>query len=167
MASFFDKIKQSAQEASKKAQITVEVNRLKMQISSLNKEINRIYAVIGEAVYRQIGEGNDRTLPEACVDWARDIDAKLQEIAEIEAKIHELRDELICGSCGHVNPRESKFCSGCGSKLDVEQTGHAQAAIEGGVEEEILEAEALCSSCGHTLIPGKKFCGNCGQSLES
>ena len=37
-----------------------------------------------------------------------------KEIARVRAG---LKDGLACDACGHVNPRGSRFCSGCGAPL--------------------------------------------------
>lgn len=162
MAGFFDKLKQGAQEASKKAQITVEVNRLKLQISSINKEITRLYALIGEAVHEQISRGGT-DLPSECLEWSRNIVEKQREIEQIESKIRELKDEYVCTNCGHVNSREDKFCSECGARIEIPETAEPQIeALEG-----VYETEATCPSCGNTVTPGKKFCGSCGHTLIS
>jgi len=160
MAGFFDKLKQGAQEASKKAQITVEVNRLKLQISSINKEITRLYTLIGEAVHAQISQGSAE-LPAECLEWSKNIIEKKQEIEQIESKIRELRDEYVCASCGHVNSREDKFCSECGAKIEIQEVAPAQ--LESW--EAVYETEATCPSCGKLVTPGKKFCGHCGHTL--
>lgn len=168
MSGFFDKLKQGAQEAGKKAQVTVEVNRLKMQISSLQKEIARLYALIGETVHQEIDQGataEDFTLPESCLAWSRDVVAKQQEIAQIEERIHELRDEIICSSCQQVNSRENKFCSGCGAKLEISAEQGETIMIEEGAEG-VIDTVAACPACEHPLIPGKKFCGHCGHAIE-
>ncbi len=50
--SFLDKIKQSATDAAKKAQQTVEITKLKSQISGKEKDQEKLYYQIGTALYR-------------------------------------------------------------------------------------------------------------------
>jgi len=142
------------------AQVTVEVNRLKLQISSINKEITRLYTLIGEAVHAKISQGGTE-LPSECLEWSRNIIEKQQEIEQIEEKIRELKDEYVCTNCGHVNSRKDKFCSECGSKIEVQEA----AALQIEAEDNVYETEATCPGCGQTVTPGKKFCGNCGYTL--
>lgn len=166
MASFFEKLKHGAAEAGKKAQVTVEVNRLRMQTSSLRKEIQQLYAQMGEAVYKQLENGQQGELPEACIAMAQEIDQKRKDIALVEQKIMELKNEANCTECGQVNPRDSKFCSGCGSKISVESETGEPKMVEAPSADIALET-VKCVSCGHELSPDKKFCGNCGKSLEA
>ncbi|MBT4431965.1 MAG: guanylate cyclase, partial [Nitrospinaceae bacterium] len=51
---------------------------------------------------------------------------------------------MQCPQCQHENPVESRFCGGCGAKLEL-----------------------LCASCGSASPPGNRFCNQCGESLES
>ncbi|HYI44434.1 MAG TPA: adenylate/guanylate cyclase domain-containing protein, partial [Actinomycetota bacterium] len=51
---------------------------------------------------------------------------------------------MTCGSCGHDNKPDRKFCANCGSALAV-----------------------VCSSCGTNNDPGDRFCGQCGAPLEA
>ena len=49
---------------------------------------------------------------------------------------------MRCGHCPHDNPDGSKFCAGCGRRLD-----------------------AVCPTCGHANAPGGRFCNECGHAL--
>jgi class 3 adenylate cyclase len=52
----------------------------------------------------------------------------------------------ICGSCGHANPPQSRFCGGCGAQL---------------------VAEVSCAACGATNPADQRFCNRCGSALEA
>ena len=59
--------------------------------------------------------------------------------------------EIICTNCGNVNPAGTKFCGGCGSKLEVP----------------VAEpAKRFCTGCGAEIKDGLKFCGECGTKVE-
>ena len=51
---------------------------------------------------------------------------------------------LFCGECGAQNREGRKFCTACGSALDVG-----------------------CVSCGAALDPGSAFCGECGTPVAA
>ena len=53
-----------------------------------------------------------------------------------------------CSSCGRELKPGAKFCGGCGTKIEVQQS-----------------AAAVCPSCGRELKPGAKFCGGCGTPI--
>ncbi|MFZ0887043.1 MAG: adenylate/guanylate cyclase domain-containing protein [Candidatus Binataceae bacterium] len=48
-----------------------------------------------------------------------------------------------CGSCGHANRAERRFCAECGHPLAM-----------------------VCPACGVSNQPGEKFCGDCGAALS-
>lgn len=51
---------------------------------------------------------------------------------------------MKCPSCQTENPDGSKFCEGCGSKLEAQPQG------------------SFCPGCGAQVKPGSKFCPGCG-----
>ena len=55
----------------------------------------------------------------------------------------------ICKNCNLENSNESKFCVGCGNKL----------------ENEIIKSFS-CQKCGFENDKEVKFCTNCGMQLE-
>lgn len=111
--SFFDKVKQGATDAAKKAQQTVEITRYKTQISSKEREIERIYKLIGESVYNSYLAGDYSQVQINVTDFCQGITQINQEISEIEQKITEVRNEKEC-VCGKVVATDTKFCSSCG-----------------------------------------------------
>ncbi|MEC0228477.1 zinc ribbon domain-containing protein [Paenibacillus alba] len=114
--SFFDKVKQGATDAAKKAQQTVEITKLKTQISSKEKEIEKHYNLIGESVYAAHLAGNAAQSETDVADLCEGITSIKQEIALIEQKISEARNEKEC-VCGKVVLADTKFCSVCGHKF--------------------------------------------------
>jgi class 3 adenylate cyclase/tetratricopeptide (TPR) repeat protein len=51
---------------------------------------------------------------------------------------------MLCPSCQNDAPGGSKFCNGCGARLD-----------------------AACPQCGHGNPPGSRFCTECGHGLTA
>ena len=74
---------------------------------------------------------------------------------------------VTCPKCQASNPADSKFCSGCGEK--VEQASgciKCNAALAPGSKfcgECGSPQQAKCVKCGEELTPGSKFCQNCGS----
>lgn len=61
------------------------------------------------------------------------------------------RDEdSSCPNCGTIVGAEEKFCTSCGTKLEVTQR---------------RSEERSCPSCGTENSPGAKFCRSCGAPL--
>lgn len=78
-----------------------------------------------------------------------------------------------CPSCGAMNPKSTKFCSGCGAKLaascpscgkDVEY-GKKFCPYCGSPM--VVDKTNACPSCGAAVPEGKKFCSECGASMEN
>lgn len=111
--SFFDKVKQGASEAAKKAQQTVEITKFKTQISLKEREIDKVYKLIGESVFASYQSGNMELVAAHVADFCTGITVIQQEISELEQKIAEVRNEKEC-VCGKVVAMETKFCSSCG-----------------------------------------------------
>ncbi|CAM3597779.1 double zinc ribbon domain-containing protein [Marinicrinis lubricantis] len=167
---FFDRLKQGAAEAGKKAQLTVEVNRLKLQISSKEKEIQRQYTQMGELVYRHAQQHGVETIPADCVRIVDEINRMRSEINQIEQKIRSLKSEVHCPACGKVNPTGTNFCTSCGTHLV--QPAAAPIEVEVLDRRENLEdtendsATPKCASCGREVMEGKPFCHHCGAAVQ-
>lgn len=51
---------------------------------------------------------------------------------------------IICFKCGNENPKGSKFCTNCGSSLNLKK---------------------FCNNCGASINSDSKFCSECGRAL--
>jgi len=50
---------------------------------------------------------------------------------------------MRCPKCQHENPRDARFCNGCGHKLEL-----------------------ACPECGKFNPPGSRFCNGCGHKFS-
>lgn len=155
--SFFDKFKKGVADAGTMAKVTVEINRLKLQISNKKKEIQEHYLQIGEAVFRIRQEGESDQKLEAIDNWCNQILSVQANIKELELKIKELSNEKTC-ECGKVLPLDAKFCVSCGHKFE-------EGVMENIVEPVLIEP-AKCPSCHQDIQDDSKFCGSCGCTLS-
>lgn len=111
--SFMNKVKTGLSEASSKAKVVVEVNKLKSQNSNKQKEIEQLFQSIGRTYYLQAtgglqdGEGHDPA--DVIVDIAR-LEAEIED--NVKA-IKLLANEKDC-VCGKPAPLEARFCPSCG-----------------------------------------------------
>ena len=82
---------------------------------------------------------------------------------------------MICKSCGAVVADNSKFCTICGSKIEMEEIISEPVIKAENVQtdsksvheerkEPIRERTDICIKCGSTLKPGAKFCTVCGAN---
>ncbi len=78
-----------------------------------------------------------------------------------------------CPACGASIPAGSKFCSECGSKIEVQKPNDEMICPSCGktvpkgkfCPECGQRLETLCPKCGNTLAAGAKFCPECGEKL--
>ncbi|WP_219835784.1 zinc ribbon domain-containing protein [Paenibacillus sp. R14(2021)] len=154
--SFFDKVKQGASDAAKKAQQTVEITKLKAQISGKEKDIERIYTQIGTAIYRGHQAGDIAGTEELVAESCRQADELNNEIHLIEERIKAIRFEKTC-TCGKVVALDAKFCPDCGSAL----------AEEPKVETTVGEIVVICNQCQTENELNAKFCVSCGSGMSA
>ncbi len=190
--SFFKKLTETVTKgvssATEKAQQTVEITRLYAQVNGKRREIEKLYQRIGESIY----EAHRRNDPAGADQPVRaligEIDALRREIASLEERIKELRNEKTC-ACGQVASYDAKFCPACGSRFpepavmvpEVVSGGEEEREEERKEERSSEEDEAakpngaaaatdeqlpvVCSGCGHPVEAGAAFCVNCGKPL--
>ena len=100
----------------KKTEQTVEVQKIKAQIHTMERNNDRDYKDIGKMIYDKFknGEGADAEYIELC-----------DAIAEREASIAKAKEEIakikgldVCPECEtHIEP-DATFCPKCGTKVD-------------------------------------------------
>lgn len=132
MSDIFDKLRSGAGKVAKEAgkvakgaDKAVEIRRIEMQISGIQKDVNIEYQNLGQYVYEngvdslsensQIDEITDKI-----ADLKNQISIKEEEIKVIkeEAPITTTPDgKIFCSNCGSENSEGAKFCSSCGSKM--------------------------------------------------
>lgn len=183
--SIFDKFKQGVSEAGQKAKIAVEVNRLKLQVSSKQAIIKEKYALIGEQVFllhKEQSPVSDNNIEHLCSE----IMAIEQEIKAVQDKIRELTQEKVC-QCGTPVEINARFCPSCGSHVDsqapdvplvsqenskkedqvIEQKTNESVSSEVEVnEQQEFQEQRTCMKCLKRISKLEKFCGYCGQAQE-
>jgi len=131
MANFFEKMKDVVTEkagvvtkkagelfdtVAKKTETTVEVQKIKSRISTMERSNEKDYKEIGKIIYDRFkkGEGVDGEFVEFC-DAIVERDA---EIAKAKEAIAGLKGLDVCPNCAaHIEP-EAKFCPRCGWKVE-------------------------------------------------
>ncbi|MBD2847836.1 zinc ribbon domain-containing protein [Paenibacillus sp. IB182496] len=156
MASFFDKMKQGASDAAKRAQLTVETQKLKSQASGKEKEMERVYARIGKAVYESHKAGDISASEAEVMDYCAELEEMETEIERLEFRIKTLKAVKTC-DCGKVVAADVKFCPDCGKRFSDEPR---QADTTGDIR-------VICSSCETENDMNAKYCISCGEDLAA
>lgn len=117
MTSFEDtifKAKEIIDMAGKKTGEIVNIQKLKVNIASVNSQISKDYEAIGRLCYEQLGGEIDNG--EAIAEIAKGIAEKYEQIEELRMQIAELRNERICTGCNSPVDNDADFCPRCGKK---------------------------------------------------
>lgn len=112
--SVLDNIKSTMKNLAQKTSDMVEIQKLNLAVSQEKDKVKKIYAQIGEEVYRQFILGNDLGFTDKC-----------NEIAEYEERIEELGNKIMklknskkCEGCGSEISADAVFCPKCGTRAD-------------------------------------------------
>ena len=196
---FLDKIGGIAKNLGDKANSAIETTKLNSKINTERASITECMRKIGEYYYGkyQAGDPGDPGVAELLAT----IDSHNQAIAEAQAEIARIQAEsaapppaaqggayapppieggVVCPSCGLVNPPGTRFCSGCGTKIEPPAPPEPVAAPEPMAPPEPVAAyEApvvpevsavpetrVCPGCGAQVALTAKFCGDCGYRFE-
>ena len=108
-----DVAQQTVSKAADVAQQTVELTKLAAQVTVRKREIEKLYAQIGEAVYEAHRLGDPSRASERVAEWCKAIDDLNETIATLERQMRYLRRERIC-RCGKTVPAGARFCPHCG-----------------------------------------------------
>ena len=105
----------TARVAGKKAGQMVDVAKLNVQLFDLNGEYNDILRQLGQVMYNtHKGQTPEEDpLPQLLAQ----ADETAEKIADIKARIADLRKAQTCPDCGASCGREDQFCRRCGAKL--------------------------------------------------
>lgn len=165
--SLFDKMKKGVSDAGSKAKTLVEVNKFRLNIQSLEAEIQERYKKIGQSVFESTSDeiGSEPTLDQKekgnIMQVCQEIRSRQLEIVELNKKILELNNQKHCDKCGRVNQAEVKYCSECGHEFTQVVTIDVVAA------QTTMESTAItCWKCHEPLSQNDRFCGKCGTSRQ-
>ena len=118
---FFDNlseiISEKGKEAATVAKKMAEIANLKGRIAGVEAEIKKNYRKIGEAYFEAYKDAEVSCEFEEFVQAIRE--AK-DAVAEMTAKLNDLKGDSQCKSCGSTLKAGSSFCSNCGAKVEVE-----------------------------------------------
>jgi len=110
------KAKTMAEAAGKKTSEFIDLTRMKMQASDMEKEIASLLEGLGRLVYDSGKSGDD--VSEAISECIAKIDEQQEELTAVRTKIDDFRNVARCNDCGVVNSDDALFCKHCGSKIN-------------------------------------------------
>lgn len=91
------------------------VQKLNARLRSLRRELERVYAAIGEVCCRIHAEGGDDASLEPMFEKAASL---REELALVTAETDRLNRIVRCTGCGETVSRTLNYCPKCGAKLE-------------------------------------------------
>ena len=131
---------ETAETVTNKAGEAVEIQKLKNQIRSLERENDNDLAELGLAVYEQFKDGAE--LGEEAAGLCEAIQSREESIAEYLQKISDIKGDYECEECGKTLGKGMAYCPYCGAKapeIVVEEPKEAETAEETTVEEATVD----------------------------
>ncbi|MFC5467923.1 zinc ribbon domain-containing protein [Cohnella suwonensis] len=189
-----DTVSKGVATATEKAQQTVEITKLHAQISSKRKEVDKLFASIGESVYEAVAAGNLLTAETEVLRRSEEIAVIRAEIAGLQDRIKAIRNEKDC-ECGKLVAEDARFCPSCGREFpapvaaeepserpeqNVDAFGTNESEVEvssvsGRVSLEKATDEGAsayvdnrikCRHCETPLYADSHYCPACGQPTQ-
>lgn len=127
------RIKESANRATEKAQHAVEISKINSQITAIQQEMDVHFLRMGQIFYEGYRASDMSVAETEMTQLSTACDELQDEIDELRSRIAQLKNAHLC-TCGAVVPLDANFCPKCGCKLNDEQTASGQVAA---VREEI------------------------------
>lgn len=109
-----NKAKELAQTAGDKSQEVYAVAKAKIEISDLERKIQKNFASIGKTFYECEKSGEAMPDTSALIE---EIDLLKKEIEDKESEICKVKSNAVCPNCGADIVSGNDFCPKCGSKL--------------------------------------------------
>ena len=131
-------ISRATQNAVGRTSTFFESTKISALISSEQKELDKLYQMVGETVVNNVGDAG-------IVELDEEIRELISEIRISQGRIHELKTELagvrgmkVCPACHELVPAEGAFCPQCGEAMPVEEEN---ASAAGGAADGMLLTE--------------------------
>ncbi len=131
--------KSLADKAGKATDKAVEYSRLKYQSLQLSNELKGLYEKLGNAVYTMVkSDFDNKDLMDSIIG---EIDHVREALEQLESRLAEFKNAVVCPACGAVNDKDACYCNKCGNKF-APKVEEAPAAAE----EQHEESASCC--CG-------------------
>ena len=141
---FFSEIGRSlsrfTQQAVGKTGEVVEMTKFNAQISSEQKEVEKLYQKIGELVYRGVKSG-DIEVSDDLADIIGAIDSHRAVIRNARKSLAEVQKKTLCPKCHEIVAQDAAFCPRCGCAMPVPREKIESQSVSSAETVEIEEVE--------------------------
>lgn len=150
---FFDNIGKTISDASQgalqKGKDMAETAKINSMISDEEASIHKLYEQIGKKYYDSHKDSPNDEFKES-FEFIKMAEAKIDDYKQ---KIRELKNVIVCTSCGAEVPDGSLFCAVCGAKVENQAP--------------VADTAKHCPNCGAIVSGESRFCTACGTLVES
>lgn len=120
MRTFWDdiskKLGETADTVSAKASEVVELQKIKNQIRTMERNNDNDYIEIGKLIYEKFKAGEE--VEETQKGFCEAIEARKDSIAEYVTKMEVMRGDAPCEICGKIVSKGMAYCPYCGAKAE-------------------------------------------------
>lgn len=114
---FSKKIGETADTVSTKASEVVELQKIKGQIRTMERNNDSDYIELGKLIYEKFKDGEE--VEEAAKGFCEAIQNREESIAEYLTKADALRGDVPCEICGKSVTKGMAYCPYCGAKMET------------------------------------------------
>lgn len=144
MSSVWDDLMESAKtladKAGKATDKAVEYSKMKYQSMQLSSDLRGLYEKLGNAVYTMVkSDFDNKELMDSIIAEIDDVKKRLEEL---NVKMAEQRNAVVCPACGAVSDKDACYCSRCGNKFVPKE----ECCCTEEAEEEVEETETAAPS---------------------
>lgn len=132
-------ISNAAENVSKKTEAFLEIQKIRAQIHSAQRAVEKGYKDLGELIYQRYdaGEGVDCEVAVIC----EDISQLMMSMSEMKSELAAKRGRKICPVCGAEVESAAVYCMKCGSKIEDVVVDDDDDEIGEDPDESIFEDE--------------------------
>lgn len=139
----FGSIKQTITETAgavgKKTEEFVETQKMRNKVRTLQREIRKKYADLGEIVYKRYVDGDP--MDEELTGHCEVVMGLQKDLAECKESMAAKQGKNVCPACGISNPKDAVFCMYCGAELPTEEEEKEEDWFTQGPVDETKEQE--------------------------
>lgn len=107
-------ISRATRQAYDKTSVFVESTKISAQLSSQQREIEKLYQKIGENIYKKVRQGEYEPDAEVML-VVEEIRKRQGQMSSMRKNLAEVRNMKVCPSCGELIQAEVAFCPKCGT----------------------------------------------------
>ena len=167
--SLFDELKKNVtdftENVAKKSSEAIEVQKLKMQKSSLESDLRDCYVALGRLYEKRLADGCNPNSGEE--QLLRKIASVRKSMTAIDEEQRKLKGVILCGSCGQSVSKDYDFCPKCGARLGDDGAATGSEAAENAQSENAQSDTAQSENAQGDTAQNENTQSDTTQSEES